>query len=150
MKKGCVLASILFNLFFKCVLTCSVRDLDCGVNLRYRLDGSLFNLRHLSAKTKVLERIILEALFATDCAQLAHKESDLQLIMDKFAEASHLFNTTISLGKTEILLQPTPGSTALSPSISTEGTILKTVQEFKYFGSIISSTVLRVLGHLCT
>ena len=40
---------------------------------------------------------------------MAHKESDLQLIVDKFVEASLLFGLTISLGKTEVLLQPSPG-----------------------------------------
>ena len=48
------------------------------------------------------------------------------------------FDLTISVGKTEVLLQPTPGSAAVSPSISIEGTTLKTV-DFKYLGSIICS-----------
>ncbi|KAK6171800.1 hypothetical protein SNE40_018229 [Patella caerulea] len=66
-----------------------------GVYLRYRHDGSLFNLHRLESKTKVVDKIILEALFADDCALMAHKESDLQLITDKFAEASLLSGLTI-------------------------------------------------------
>lgn len=138
-KQGCVLAPILFNLFFTCVLNHATSDLDLGVYLRYRLDGSVFDLRRLSARTKTVERLILEALFADDCALMAHKESDLQLIVDKFAEAARLFGLTISLGKTEVLFQPSPTSASQPPSISIEGTQLKTVEKFKYLGSTISN-----------
>ncbi|XP_076028443.1 uncharacterized protein LOC143017538 [Oratosquilla oratoria] len=85
-KQGCVLAPILFNLFFTCVLNHAFRDLDLGVYLRFRSEGSVFDLRRLNAKTKTTEKLILEALFADDCALMAHKESDLQLIVDKFAD----------------------------------------------------------------
>ena len=70
---------------------------------------------------------------------MANKESDLLLIMDKFAEASHLFSLTISLGKTEVLLQPATGSNAILLSISIEGITLITVEEFECLGSVISS-----------
>ncbi|XP_062841273.1 uncharacterized protein LOC134300780 [Trichomycterus rosablanca] len=141
-KQGCVLAPVLFNLFFACVLNQALGDIEDGVYIRYRLDGSLFDLRRLSAKTKTVEKLILEALFADDCALMAHTESALQLIVNKFAEASHLFGLTISLGKTEVLFQPSPSSTDLTacrPSISIKGTELKTVEEFRYLGSVISS-----------
>ncbi|KAL6484915.1 hypothetical protein MHYP_G00069600 [Metynnis hypsauchen] len=137
-KQGCVLAPVLFNLFFTCVLNHAIRDIEDGVYLRYRLDGSLFDLRRLNAKTKTIERLILEALFADDCALMAHTELAIQRIVDKFAEASRLFGLTISLGKTEVLFQPSPLSTGRRPSIFIEGTELKTVKQFKYLGSIIS------------
>jgi len=138
-KQGCVLAPVLFNLFFTCVLNHAVRDIEDGVFLKYRLDGSLFDLRRLNAKTKTIKRIILEALFADDCALMAHTESALQRIVDKFAEASRLFGLTISLGKTEVLFQPSSLSTGRLPSITIEETELKTVDEFKYLGSVISN-----------
>ncbi|KAL6487614.1 hypothetical protein MHYP_G00042400 [Metynnis hypsauchen] len=115
-----------------------IRDIEDGVYLRYRLDGSLFDLRRLNAKTKTIERLILEALFADDCALMAHTEPAIQRIVDKFTEASRLFGLTISLGKTEVLFQPSPLSTGRRPSIFIEGTELKTVEQFKYLGSIIS------------
>jgi len=55
-KQGCVLAPVLFNLFFTQVLRHAVMDLDLGVYNKYRLDGSLFDLRRLTAKTKTTER----------------------------------------------------------------------------------------------
>ncbi|KAK4323900.1 hypothetical protein Pmani_005428 [Petrolisthes manimaculis] len=131
-KQGCVLAPVLFNLFFTCVLNYALRDIDRGIYIKYRLDGSLFDLRRLSAKTKTVERLVTEALFADDCALMAHTEADLQLIVNKFAEASRLFGLTISLGKTEVLYQPSPASPEHHPpTILIGDTALKTVEHFK-------------------
>ena len=85
-------------------------------------DGSLFDLHCLRAKTKTTERIILESLFADDCALMVHKESDLQLIVSQFAEGSHFFGLTIRLNKTKVLLQPTLNSTACPTSMCIDGT----------------------------
>ncbi|XP_076047199.1 uncharacterized protein LOC143028697 [Oratosquilla oratoria] len=71
-KQGCVLAPILFNLFFTRVVNHAFRDLDLGVYLRFRFEGSVFDPRRLNAKTKTTEKLILAA----------HKEPDLQLIVD--------------------------------------------------------------------
>ena len=70
---------------------------------------------------------------------MAHTESALQHIVDKFAEATRLFGLTISLGKTEVLFQPSPLAAGHQPSIAIDGTYLKTVEEFKYLGSVISN-----------
>ena len=139
-KQGCVLAPVLFNLFFTCVLNHALKDLDRGIYIKYRLNGSLFHLSRLRAKTKTVERLVTEALFADDCALMAHTEVDLQLIVSKFAEASQLFGLTISLGKTEVLYQPSPASTVNDPpTILIGDTALKTVEHFKYLGSVVSS-----------
>ena len=114
-KQGCVLAHVLFNLFFTCVLNHAIGDLEQGVYLRYRLDDSLFDLRRLIAKTKIAKKTVLEALFVDDCALMAHRESDLQINVNKFAEATRLFGLTISLGKTEALFQPVPAAVPTDP-----------------------------------
>jgi len=99
MKQGCVLAPVVFSPFFACVLTNALHDLERGVYLRYRLDGFLFYLCSLNAKIKKFDRLILDALLADDGALMAHSESDLQTIVDRFAEASQLFGLTISQAK---------------------------------------------------
>ena len=88
-KHGCILDLVLFNLIITCMLSHAIRDLDLRMYLRYRLDGSLFNPHQLNGKTIwIMEKIVLEVLFTDDCALMAHKESDLQLIMNRFTEAS--------------------------------------------------------------
>ena len=110
MKQGCVLAPVLFNVCFSCMLSHATCGLNKGVYIRYRLDGSLFDLHRLTAKTKSKEMLLQEILFADDCALLAHTEYDIQMMMDSFSEASKLFGLTISLNKTEVLHQPAPNT----------------------------------------
>ena len=43
-KQGCVLAPVLFNLFFACVLRQAVGNTDKGVYVRFRYDASIFDL----------------------------------------------------------------------------------------------------------
>ena len=59
-KQGCVLAPIIFNLFLVAITLVSHCDLHpCdSVAVEYHLDGDLFNLRHLQAKTNTSSSLI--------------------------------------------------------------------------------------------
>ena len=137
-KQGCVLAPVLFNLFFACVMRQAVGNMDKGVYVRFPYDGSIFELRRLSAKTKILNSLIQEALFADDCALMAHKSGDLQAMLNSFSDASKQFGLTISIGKTEVLFQRAPNSIAPQPAIFIDDVELKVVDSFKYLRSMIS------------
>ncbi|XP_063594887.1 uncharacterized protein LOC134771856 [Penaeus indicus] len=67
---------------------------------------------------------------------MAHTEEDLQFLVDQFSQAARLLGVTISLPKTEVLHQST---TATPPNITIEGTQLKTVEDFKYLGSVVDN-----------
>ena len=112
--------------------------MDEGVYVRFHYDGSIFDLPRLSAKTKTLNSLIQEALFADDCALMAHKPGDLQAMLNSFSDAPKQFGLTISLWKTEVLFQRTPNSVAPQPAISIDDAELKVVNSFKYLGSMIS------------
>ena len=109
-KQGCVLAPVLFNVFFTCMLSRAVCDLKKCVYIRYRLNGSHFDLRRFTAKTKSLQSLLQEVLFADDYALVANTETDLQLMLDRFSSASQLFGLTVSLSKTKVLHQPAPNT----------------------------------------
>ena len=102
-KQGCVLAPTLLSIFFSIVLREAKEDLLCGIYIRFRTDGSLFNLRRLLERTKTIEDLITELLFADDCALLAHMEEASQHIVNRFSDAAKNFGLTISLKKTEML-----------------------------------------------
>ena len=87
-KQGCVLAHRLFSIFFSIMLHEAKEDLPDGIYIRFRTDGSLFNLRRLLARTKTVEELITEQLFADDCALLAHTEEALQHIVNSFSDAA--------------------------------------------------------------
>ena len=80
-------------------------DLPDGIYIRFRTDGSLFNLRRLLGRTKTIEELITELLFADDCALLAHAEEALQHIVNRFSDSAKNFGLTISLMKTVVLFE---------------------------------------------
>lgn len=138
-KQGCVMAPTLFSLMFASMLFSALSKSDAGITIRYRCDGRLFDLRRLKAKTKVLEALVRDFLFADDCALAALNEPDLQELATCLAEAAKAFGLTISLQKTEVMLQPAPGLAPPEPQIEIEGTTLNNVESFTYLGSCLTS-----------
>ena len=59
-KQGCVLAPIIFNLLLVAIILVSHHDLQSSdfIGIEYRLDGGLFNLQRLQAKTKTSSALI--------------------------------------------------------------------------------------------
>jgi hypothetical protein len=137
-KQGCVLAPTLFSVMFSAMLSDAFRDGDVGIKLNYRMDGKLFNLKRLKAKTRVLTEIIKAFLFADDCALNAGSEADMQKSVDKLSKACSNFGLTISIKKTEVLYQPPPGKTFTEPDIMVHGKRLNVVNKFTYLGSTLS------------
>lgn len=141
-KQGCVLAPTLFSLMFSAMLTDAFRDSGMGIDLRYRTDGKLFNLRRLQAKTKVLTDTLREFLFADDCALNTATEANMQHCVDKFSLACTNFGLTISTQKTEVMYQPAPGKQYADPNIHVNGERMNTVEKFTYLGSTLSRSVV--------
>ena len=91
------------------MLTDAFRDGDIGIGIRYRMDGNLFNLRRLQAKTKVMTDIIQNFLYVDDCDLNAGSEGDMQRSVDKLSDACNDCGLTINTKKTEVMHQPAPG-----------------------------------------
>ena len=136
-KQGCVLAPTLFGIFFALLLKHAFGTSKEGIFLHTRSDGKLFNPSRLKAKTKVREVLIRDMLFADDAAVAAHTQTELQTLMDRFAKACTDFGLTISLKKTNVLVQ----GTAMSPNITINDYELDVVNEFTYLGSTISDNL---------
>ena len=78
-KQGCVRAPTLFSIFFSMMLKQVIENIDddVAIYIRYRLDGSLFNLRRSHAHTKTLEQVFRDLLFIDDAALVALTERAL-------------------------------------------------------------------------
>lgn len=107
-KQGCVLTPTLIGIYFAALLHHAFDSSTEEIYIRTRLDGSLFNLARLRAKTKTVEVLLRELLFADDAAITAHENETLQNLMDRLAHACELFSLTISVKKTEVVGQGTP------------------------------------------
>lgn len=141
-RQGCVLTSTLFSLMFSAVLTDAFRDSEVGIAIRYRYDGSLFDVRRPQAKAKVSTDTINDFLFADDCTLNTASEAEMQYSTDKFCDACRNFGLTISTKKTEVMHQPIPGKPYIEPNISINGQRLNLVDNFTYPGSTLSHTVV--------
>jgi len=140
-KQGCVLAPLLFTVFFAMMLQVAFQDCEAGVPIHYRTDGDVFDLRRLQAKTKLQLAVLRDLLFTDDCALVAHTPADLQLSFDQFFNAAKRFSLTISLKKTEAMCQLYPPSQTASVRITAgDDTVLKCVHKFCYLGSFLSNT----------
>ena len=139
-KQGCVLAALLFSIFFAMMLLVAFKNCDTGIPVQFRPDGSVFNLRRLQAHTKILSAVIRDLLYADDCALVAHSLNDAQHLFDRFREAASRFGLTVSLKKTEVMLQPSPDTAYIPPVIQAGDVTLKAVDKFCYLGSILANT----------
>ena len=116
------------------MLYAALAKTSAGTMIRYRTDGRLVDLRRLRANTEVQEDLVRDFLFADDCTMAAYSEEDLQCL------AAKAFGLTISVKKTEVLCQTTPGTSQSEPPIKIDGAALKNVEDFTYFGSCLSSS----------
>ena len=139
-KQGCVLAPLLFALYFAVMLNHALKNRHVGVPITFRATGGLFNIRRFTAKTKVTSELVCDLLFADDCALVTQCPDELQRIVDFFANACKAFGLTISTKKTEVVYQPPPNTRAsIQPPIICVGDRpLKTSSKFCYLGSTIS------------
>ena len=112
-------------------------DTKEGVFLRTRSDDRLFNLDRLKAKTKVIQALIRDLLFADDAAIATHSENELQFQIDRLSAACKDFGLIISIPKTKIL----PQGVAEKPNIRIDNYELGVVEDFPYLGSNISGTL---------
>ena len=140
-KQGCVMAPVIFNLYLAAAtfLYRARASPDCSINISYRLDGSLFNLRRLKAPTKVSGDSVAELQYADDCALVAHTPDHLQEGLTILAQVYEDLGLLINVNKTEILYQWSGGPPAVVPDVVVGGQDLKVTDQFTYLGGLISS-----------
>ena len=63
-KQGCICTLVFYIMVFLAMLTDAFHDYWDGMLVRYRINGGLFNPRHLKAVTKVKETIVRDFLLA--------------------------------------------------------------------------------------
>ena len=109
-KQACALAQTIFNLFPVAITPVSHRDLhpSDSVDAKYRLDGGLFNLRPLQAKTKISSAMIFALQYADDAAFPSLTADGLQRSLDIISETYLCADQTVSTRKTEILCASSP------------------------------------------
>ena len=93
---------------FAAMLHDASQDNDDGIQLKFRTDGGVFNLRRLKAMTKMEVATLRELLFSDDCALNSNTEAEMQQCVNHFSRACDNFGPTISTNKRDVMYQPAP------------------------------------------
>ena len=117
-------------------------NLETGITIQSRTDGGIFNLRRLQSRSKATDLLVRDLLFADDCAFVANTLEDLQITTDRLADACQRLDFTVSLKKTELMLQPRPGSSYAPPNATISGTQLNVVDKFCCPGNLWSQVTM--------
>ena len=138
-KQGCVLASVIFNLFLVAVALASRVGFppDAGIPFIYHLDGNLFNIRRLTAETKVSHDRVFERQYADNAALPAHSATTLQGSLDVLSSAYNHVGLNVNAKKTELLSLTTNRDYHAAP-FSVHGVCVVEARELTYLGSILS------------
>ena len=102
---------------FAAMLNGASQDYDDGIQLKYRTDGGVFNLRRLKAKTKLKIATLRELLFADDCALNSNTQVEMQQCVNHLSRACDNFGFTISTKKKGVMHQPAPRKMYHEPHI---------------------------------
>ena len=102
-----MIAPVLFNLYIMSVVLLLKRDLQeyAKIQLRYRFDRSLFDLRKLQARTKCSAATILELQYADGCTLVTHSQQVMQEFLNIVGRYYEVFGLSVNTDKTVVLYQ---------------------------------------------
>ena len=139
LKQGCVLAPTCFSLYMAAMFN-EIPPEAPSIDIRYRMDGGLFNLNRLRARTRTSNISVREMQYADDNATPTQTADDLQRTADSYNAAYELFGMQVNSDKTKALIQSPPGQNLPNSNITVNGQPLEEVDHFSYLGSILSKT----------
>jgi hypothetical protein len=107
-----VFAPVIFNMSLVAV-TLLVREIimrDDGVELHFRLDDNLFNMRSLQARTKVTSLQFFVLQYADHCALVTHTPEGMRHLLSVVASVYRSVGLQINVSKTQVLYSVLSGS----------------------------------------
>ena len=159
-KQGCILAPLLFNVFIDFIIKQTLAEVptDIGVEIQYRMDGKLDRMKRDVVQDSHANIPIL--MYADDLKLICTNARDLHDFILKLEEITQKWGLTINVTKTKIMhVQSsnwpasdehwngeewvefdTFSSVDHNTPIILRGEEIEVLDEFKYLGSILSSS----------
>ena len=134
-KQGCKLAPTLYGIYAAVLLLLAYENIghQFSIKIRFRFHGDLFDLGRLKAKTKTFIDFIREAQYADDIVIFSDSALGLQSLLTAYNNMAKRMGLSINIKKTETM------SIGPEKQFFIEGMPIKSVNRFKYLGSIVTS-----------
>ena len=134
-KQGCKLAPTLYDIYAAVLLLLSYKNIgrQFSIKIRFRYDGDLFDLRRLKAKTKTFIDFLREAQYADDIVIFSYSAHGLQSLLTAYNNMAKRMGLSINIRKAETM------SIGPEEQFFIDGMPIKSVNRFKYLGSIVTS-----------
>jgi len=99
---------------------------------------AVFSAYVVSKLIQRLAAVVRDLLYADDCALMAHLQTDVQHLFNHLLNAITRFGLTVSLKKTQVMLQPFDLLDSTPPVILAGQTPLPVIEKFCYLGNVLS------------
>ncbi|XP_065062396.1 uncharacterized protein LOC135689175 [Rhopilema esculentum] len=134
-KQGCKLAPTLYGIYAAVLLLLAYATIShqFSVKIKFRYDGDLFDLTRLKAKMKTFINFIREAQYADDIAIFSDSSLGLHVLLNAYNNMAKQMGLSINIKKTETM------SIGPEEDFFIDGTPIKSVNRFKYLGSIVTN-----------
>jgi hypothetical protein len=139
-RQGCVIAPLLFNVFFDCVVRLSLAEMPagCAVRLAFRAEGEVLPW-HARAGGPSTMLTIAALMYADDLVLMSFDRCELELMLKVFDSVCNRMGMCVNAAKTELIAvchddgQPLEG-------VQLSGGEARYVSSFRYLGGVVDTT----------
>jgi hypothetical protein len=137
-RQGCVIAPLLFNVYFDCVVRVALAEMPdgSGVRLAFRADGEVLPWHVGRGPATMLT--IATLMYADDLVLMSCDKSDLELMLQVFDSVCSRMGMCVNAAKTELMAVCHDGE--LLDSVHLSGGDASYVQSFKYLGGVVDTS----------
>jgi exonuclease III len=138
-RQGCVIAPLLFNVFFDCVVRLSLAEMPagCGVRLAFRAEGEVLPW-HARAGGPSTMLTIAALMYADDLVLMSCDRCELELMLQVFDSVCSRMGMCVNAAKTELMAVCHDGQPLESVQLS-DGEACY-VPSFKYLGGVVDTS----------
>lgn len=135
-RQGCVIAPLLFNTFFDCVVRLALAEMPdgCGVRLAFRAEGEVLPKHEKGGGPRSL-LTIATLIYADDLVLMSNDRAELEQMLKVFDSVCNAMGMCVNAAKTELMAM-CPAGDALG-SIQLSGGEASHATKFKYLGGVV-------------
>lgn len=137
-RQGCVIAPLLFNIFFDCVVRLALSEMPdgCGVDLAYQVEAEVLPRFKGTGPSTLLT--VATLMYADDLVLMSCDKSELELMLKTFDSVCSRMGMCVNAAKTELMAIGHEG--VLPDGVQLSGGEASYVSSFKYLGGVVDTS----------